>query len=358
MQFTIINTCGTSVLTNPARGDKDLYDALTQYSNERDEKKIPSDVYEKIQNHWNTLINQWSKKEEMAAKLASAELNCLITWQRKNKIDNKDCFCYLVHTDTVFGSLAAQIVEEWLNVNKYQGVIVQKIDSLNTGTIEDFERGLANLVEWAFKLKNNDTKSKFIFNTAGGFKSVSGFTQTIGTFLADETIYKFEGGDEVLEIPKLPIVWSEIDSIRQNLDDYHKISLGILLSSYSHLNTLWVKNGEFSPWGRLAWENAKQILYTEEVLPFVYSNVTEGTEFRSSVKGLDKKRIKQINERIDDLCLYSIRGTDKNRLDYKKLKGNHPYSYECDAWADGGAKRLFCNEKDGKIIVEKLDKHL
>jgi len=360
MNYQIINTCGTSVLTNPARGDRDLYDALTQYSNVKDETKIPHDVYEKIQDHWNKLINLWSEKEESAAKNASAELNCLLTWQRKNKIEAKDCFCYLVHTDTVFGLLAAQIVEEWLKVNKYQGVIVQKIASLSTDNLESFEVGLSNLVKWAFDLKNSDTKSTFIFNTAGGFKSVSGFTQTLGTFLADETIYKFEGGDEVLEIPRLPIIWNETDSLKKHFNDYHKISLGIPLPTYSHLNTLWVKNGMFSPWGQLAWENAKQEIYGQKVLPFAYENVVEGNDFRESIKGLDKNRVWQINERIDDLCKYKYTNGDlnPNRLDYKKLKGKHPYTHECDAWADSSANRLFCNEKDGKIIVEKLDKHL
>jgi hypothetical protein len=36
------------------------------------------------------------------------------------------------------------------------------------------------------------------------------------------------------------------------------------------------------------------------------------------------------------------------------VKGNHPWSNECDAWADGSAMRLFCNEKGNGVIVECL----
>ncbi len=361
MNYQIINTCGTSVLTNPARGDKELYDVLTKYSNAKREEDIPSEIYKKVHNHWEKLINQWNTKNEKDVKTSSAELNCLLTWQRKKNIDNKKCFCYLVHTDTVFGELAASLIEEWLKVNKYQGVVLEKIESLNTDNLDSFETGLSNLVKWAFNLKKNDKSSKFIFNTAGGFKSVSGFTQILGTFLADETIYKFEGGEEVLEIPRLPIIWSETESIKQFLDDYHKISLGIHLQDYSHLNSLWVKNGEFSPWGQIAWENTKLELYGEKILPFVFDRVVEGKNFRKSVKNVTiEDRIWEINERIDDLCLYKLSNGDYNpkRLDYKQLKGNHGFTHECDAWAIHGAERLFCNEKDGIIIVEELNKHL
>lgn len=363
MNYQIINTCGTSTLTNRAKGSEIASD-LIKFSNVKSETDIPAEIYKTIEVFWDNLINDFKVQDEEHAKDASAELNTLLTWQRKNNVRNEDCYCYLVHTDTVFGYMAAALVEEWLKNHKYQGVEVHKIEPLNTKSLDSFEDGLSNFAKWAFEISNN-FYGEIIFNIAGGFKSVSGFAQILGTFLADKTIYKFEGNkdvNEVLEIPKLPINLSVTDAIKDNFNDYRRVSLDIKLSSYSHLNPLWVKNGKLTPWGRLVWENAKRELYSKEVFPFLYDKIIEGKDFRKSVKDLDNNRIWHINERIDDLCIYALSNGLKNpnRLNYKTVKGETKkyFSHECDAWADQDAKRLFCNEKDGKIIVEKLDKAL
>lgn len=360
MQYQIINTCGTSILTNPARKDAELYDVLTKYSNAKSDSEIPSDIYKRIEAHWTSLIDTWSKKSEGEAKKTSAELNCLLTWQRNNNVAVSDCFCYLVHTDTLVGKLAAELLEEWLKENGYR-VSLQEIKSLNTDNLDSFEDGLSNLTKWAFETKPKSIDGySYIFNIAGGFKSVSGFMQILGTFIADQTIYKFEGGNEVLEIPKLPIVWSEADAIKRHFDDYRRISLGIQLQSYSHLNNLWIKDGKFTPWGQLAWESAKESEYKTVVLSFVYDGVAEGKNFRKSVKNLSEYEIYEINTRIDDLILRQLSNGQYNpkRLNYKSLNGKHNCTHECDAWANHGARRLFCNESDGKIIVEELVEHL
>lgn len=362
MNYQIINTCGTSTLTNRAKGSEIASD-LIKFSNVKSETDIPAEIYKTIEVFWDNLINDFKVQDEEHAKDASAELNTLLTWQRKNNVRNEDCYCYLVHTDTVFGYMAAALVEEWLKNHKYQGVEVHKIEPLNTKSLDAFEDGLSNFAKWAFEISNN-FYGEIIFNIAGGFKSVSGFAQILGTFLADKTIYKFEGNkdvNEVLEIPKLPINLSVTDAIKDNFNDYRRVSLDIKLSSYSHLNPLWVKNGKLTPWGNVVWGIAKRELYGTEVFPFIYDCVGEGQDFRKSIKNLTvADRIKEINERIDDLCLYKLSNGDYNpkRLDYKQLKGNHGFTHECDAWAIHGAERLFCNEKDGKIIVEELNKHL
>jgi len=362
MQYQVINTCGTSTLTSPARGNKILTDSLTKWSNAKIESDIVDVDLENIKNHWSEQIYKWENYNVEEAKINSAELKSLISWQEKNKINSRDCFCYLIYTDTVFGWLAAQLVEVWLKKNNYQGVKLVAIGNLQTSDLETFEEGLSNLARWAFDNIDPDNKSvKRVFNVAGGFKSVSGFMQLLGQFLADETIYIFESGNNVLSIPRMPVIWSEVDSIREYFDDYHRIALGISLENYSHLNSLWIKRGKFTPWGLIAWENAKKKLYTEKVFPIIYDKVVEGKRFRNSLFDLDGTRIKQLNERLDDLCFYK-KGEGRNcikRLDYKKLRQVHEdCTHECDAWADKDCRRLFCNEKEGKIIVELLGKPL
>ncbi len=355
-QYQIINTCSTSVLTNAVQNNNSLRDLLVKWGNAKNEAEIPKEEYSLIVKHWETQIDLWTNYDTIVAKQKSAELNSLMTWQELRNVNTCQCFCYLIHTDTVLGQMSAQLVEEWMKKQGFQGVTLVPILNLSTATIDSFEAGLSYFAKWAFETVIKSKDLRYIFNIAGGFKSVSGFAQLLGQFLADETIYIFEGGNNILSIPKLPIEWKEIASIQEFFDDYRRVSLGLPLVSYEHLNPLWVKNGIFSPWGQLAWENAKQTLYEREVYSFVCDDVKEGTTFRKSLEGLDKVRIKYINERLDDLFTYMISGRQSNikRLDYKKLKGKHECSHECDAWSDQDAKRLFCNERDGKIVVEFL----
>lgn len=356
-QYMIYNTCGTSVLTNPARVDKSLWDNLIKYSNAKSENDISNDIYATIEKYWYDLIDKWESYSIDEAKHKSAELNSLLTWQELNHIESQKCYCYLLHTDTCLGALAAQLVESWLNKHQYMGCECVRIDNLNTANMDSFQRGLSCLVKWIFGQPSIDSQQqKCIFNVAGGFKAVSGFTQILGQFVADETIYMFEDGHNILSIPKLPMKWDEIESIQRYFDDYHKIALGIPLPNYDHLNTLWIKDRNFTPWGQIAWEKAKEQLYEEKVYPIVCDKIKEGDKFRKSLQNLDKTRIKLLNERLDDLSLYALSGKQNclGRLDYKPIKGSSAYAFECDAWADKDAKRLFCNEKNGKIIVECL----
>lgn len=362
-QYQIIITCGTSALTNAAKGDPKLNEIITNCSNVNDKTEIPVETKRLLDQHWGSLVDVWQNYAEAMAKQQSAELNTLLTWQRKNGIANEQCYCHLAHTDTWVGLMAAELIVDWLKANRYQVTEAQRIASLNTDDLDSFETGLANLVTWAYAVKTNYPWGKFIFNTAGGFKAVAGFAQTLGIFLADETIYKFESGNDVLAIPKLPFSWNAAETVREHLTAFRKMALGIPVEPDDRLNRLWVnKNGLLSPWGQLAWEECKPAIYREQVLPFVYDRVCEGAQFRNSVKGLPPDRIVHVNQRIDDLCRYHLSNSRENpgRLDYKPVRGGPSklYAYEFHAWSDGQAERFFCNEKDGKIYIEKLGDHL
>lgn len=360
MQYFIYTTCGTSTFTNPARKDPELNDLIIKNSNARNEDELLPGAKEKIDAHYDSLIEEWQNYSIVDARAKSAELNSLLSWQEKNNIPASECLCFLLHTDTVLGANAASLVEEWLTHHGYMSVQLQKIDSLSTSSLENFEKGLASLAEWAFanipSPEHRSSNEKYVFNVAGGFKSVSGFMQILGQFLADETIYLFEGHSEILSMPHLPVRWEENETIRERFDDYHRISLGIPPKHPELLNALWVRENEFTPWGQIAWENAKQILYGERIYDFICNSLIEGEKFRESVKSLDKLRNKMVNERLDDLARFIMSGKTKNvrRLDYKVVRGNYPWSHECDAWADGSARRLFCNDKGDKIVVECL----
>lgn len=351
-------TCGTSTITK--HNDEKLRNAITRHSNTKNGEELGDDK-QIIEDHIGNLFCEWEAYSKDEAKRKSAEINCLTAWQTSRNVRNEECCCTLLHTDTYLGGAAASILEAWLTKNGYTFIESISIPGLNTASAESFETGLSNLAICAFdKVGEVGKGHRIIFNIAGGFKSVAGFTQILGQFLADETIYMFESGNSVLSMPRLPIRWDEIDSFSQNIDDYRRVALGLEPKDRSKLNTLWLKDNGFSPWGRIAWENAKKELYSKRVYPIVCDGVVEGVKFQESIKGLDPLRIKMVNDRLDDLCLFALSGKRDNirRLDYKQVKGNHDCKFECDAWADGSAKRFFCNERDGKIIVEYLGKAL
>lgn len=366
MQYFIFITCGTSALTNPARRAKDngvLQNILIKNSNAINEDEIEESEKTKIQELINQQTDYWAIHTFEKACTYSAEMNCLINWLKQNNIKTSDCYCYLIHSNTVLGFWAAQFLEDWLVKNNFLGAELKPIN-ISTSTKQSFQTGLSELAKWAFETipQEHSSETKYIFNIAGGFKSVSGFMQVLGQFLADETIYQFEGDNtEILSMPKLPVKWDDVDSVRKNFNDYHRVALGIPPQNPESLNSLWFNELGFTPWGQIAWESAKQIIYSEKIQDFVYPKVQAGSKFFDSVRSLDPFRNKIVNERLDDLCVLVLSNKQQNirRLDYKVVKGNHPYSHECDAWADGSAKRLFCNEVDGgKIIVECLDKAL
>lgn len=361
MQYQIITTCGTSYLTNPAKGNKELQTILTKWTNYKDENGHDLSEKQKIDEHFEFLLN---KDEDIdTIKNVSAELNCLLSWFDSININKYDCFIYLLHTDTYLGELSASLVQDKFEKIGFTQVHLQKIEDLNTEDIDSFEMGLSNFAKWAFENILPNDNVKYIFNVAGGFKSFSGFAQILGQFLADETIYIFEDRRNILSIPQMPIKVVETDEIRKNLEDYRKISVGLALSTYDHLNKMWVKNGKFTPWGQIIWESAKREIYEEQIYKLSTDKLSYGKEFDKSVEFIlnDKLHIKQLNERIDDLVRYTEnRNINPKRLDYKSINGelNKRYAKECDAWSDGKAMRLFCNEVGNKIIIEKLGEPL
>lgn len=367
MHYNIFCTCGTSILTDAARKNDfsgKLQKTIINNSNAKSYDDMDSEACQMLKQLVESQLDVFAGYSEEDVCKNSAELNCLVNWMQKNSVKANECYCYLIHTGTELGYWTAQIVQDWITTHGFMGAESVAIEKLNTSTLMAFEDGLSELARWAFDVVpfEHPNDVRYIFNVAGGFKSMSGFMQVLGQFLADETIYTFEGKkSEVLSMPKLPVRWEDVDTIRGNFNDYHRIALGIRPEHPENLNSLWIRDGSFTPWGQIAWENAKNIIYAEAIQNFVCDKVKEGEKFRDSVKGLDKVRNKIVNERLDDLCIFFMSNKQKNirRLDYKLVKGNHPWSNECDAWADGAAKRLFCNEVgDGSVIVECLSSAL
>jgi hypothetical protein len=139
--------------------------------------------------------------------------------------------------------------------------------------MEEFERGLTDGVKELSEILEGFRRGGYqiIFNLTGGYKSVNSFLQTMATLWAQKSIYIFEGSQEVLEIPQLPLkldqqVFERYFHLFKKLPTFPKIRergrTPSLVESYQlpiHWWPIGVKIGEMdiSPFGENGSEKAE-----------------------------------------------------------------------------------------------------
>lgn len=363
-QVLMISPCGTSLLTNQATNDERKL--IGKYANET-MKNIPEKdkfILEELIEKSDNVLNQGSINE---ATMLSAELNAIIKYYDGQFLGRKNDFHYLLCTDTWLGEQTATLVKSWL---ENHGVTAQihNLKDLRTDNLESFQLALSDFVKWCedtipgYQMKQYEV----VFNLTGGFKSVQGFLQTLAMFYADEAIYVFQTGDELLRLPKLPVKFVPDEAIQEHLYKIRRLALMLSTDDISDIpSTLIFKMDneiQLSPWGEIVWGRVQKELYSQKVFDSPSKNIVFSDNFLKSIAGLPTDRIQLINQRIDDLAQFIELGEkhNKKRLDFKILKGNPvPGStHELDAWSDQDAKRIYCHYKDKKIIIDKLDKAL
>jgi len=112
-----------------------------------------------------------------------------------------------------------------------------------------------------------------------------------------------------------------------------------------------------SEWGDLVWRELQSTLYGEQLHPSPSDKLVFGKNFASSTEGLDARRLRQINAKVDDLARFLEVGELQRSLDFKILQGGarQGSTHEMDAWTDGSAKRLFGHHEAGHFVLDRLD---
>lgn len=368
MPFTIVSTCGTSLLTNLARGQKDLSTIVVHNANIKNPQNIPEADRAALE----TLLQQVRDTLENCNEIKilrnlAAEINGIshlfgTGWPTGQNLH------FLISTDTWLGQQTARCVQEWL---QRQGEIAEvvTIPDLNTKDILSFQSGLAELLRWcAENLSQFRQKGlKVIFQLSGGFKSVQGFMQTLAHFYADETVYIFEGGDDVLRIPRLPLRMDLQELVAAHFELFSRLAANAPVAASEIPPTLPETlvqiiddQATLTVWGDLVWDQNGKTLLGQRLRPPPCVKLRYGDHFAQSLGGLSAERIRQINTRVQDLGAYlDSNGTvNPRRLDFKVLRNDSvrpPSTHECDAWADGGARRLFGHYEGGIFVLDSLD---
>ncbi|HKJ32728.1 MAG TPA: putative CRISPR-associated protein [Balneolales bacterium] len=360
----MLSPCGTSLLTNGA--DRDLQFLIRKYANSIKEDKIPANDLAILKKRIKDIANKLTDADTNLVKKMSAELNGILMFY-DNYPSNKQDQHYLLSTDTWLGEQTAKLVKKWLTKNGCQTEVRRQKD-LNTSDILTFQMGLSDFVKFSDETITGYHNNGYhvVFNLTGGFKSVQGFLQALGMFYADESVYIFETGNQLLRLPRLPLKMSFEETIKENLKIIRRLSVNLPVekdaTSKLPETMLFEMGGSIclSPWGGIIWNETKKQIYRMEIYAAPSKKIAYGDKFLKSVEGLSSDRNYNINDKIDDLMVYLETNQNLKSLDFKSLTGNPkpPSTYEIDAWADRDAKRIFGHYEGELFILDKLDKAL
>jgi putative CRISPR-associated protein (TIGR02619 family) len=306
MPRLVISTVGTSLLTNQIRERRDPkgWEEMLQKTANLTEEQISQsqpEVVGIIQELKQRAEEKLNNGNTLEIRDASAELNGIYGLYGEDLEQGKFDEHLLITTDTTQGSIAAQLIKQFLDK---QGLTKTKIyipSELSTASTGSFTKGIAKLITELDRRIIDSQPKTISFNLVGGFKALQGYMNTIGMFYADEIIYIFEGqNQELIKIPRLPI---KVDITEV---DPYKIQLAILdvqimpeaWELAKNVPPDWIlkidKQLFLSAWGQIIWNKCKQeILINEKLLNFSKLKVDYADSFKD-----DYKRTKSPKERI------------------------------------------------------------
>lgn len=367
MPNLILNTCGTSLLTNFGI-DADLRQLLNQSANLPRWEQMPLEVAATLRQHVAARQQLLIDSDDAHAKRLSAELNGLLCWQSQPDWQPTASDMYLLlATDTALGMSTAEAICVWLQHRGYSAQVISA-DGLNTGSLDSFRQALSSLVRQLDEVLTSYKASGYQiqFNLTGGFKSLNGFLQALSTLYADCSFYLFEGSSEVIRIPTLPLTLDANRLIVQNLDAFRRLnqSMTITPAQQQAIPELMMFYTDtevmLSEWGELLWLSAYRSIYQQRALPSISSRVLYGTEFLASCEGRTPDLLYLINDRIAMLAAYA-EGDCKNmlkKLDAKPLQQSKYKAdniWECDL---DGNHRIFMKKEGYQFTLHKVDKAL
>jgi len=362
----MVSTCGTSLLTSEAKKKGSDVSELIQTSANSRQQDLTPEQRQEIDALILACRAQLLSSDATQIRRKSAELNGLLGYYNNQLHGRGQDQHILLHTDTYQGAEVAKIVEAYL---KSPGLNVspQTFPYLRADTVENFQRGLSEVIKWCEGTLPDYRKHQYhiAFNLTGGFKSIQGWMQTLGMFHADEIVYIFESGVELLRIPRIPVAIDDgaRKTVEQHLGLFRRLAAtgatcnesdreGVPEAFFYVLDD----EAELSPWGKLVWERCRRGIYAAKLHNAPSGQIRLGDKLKKAASELASDRLIQLNERLDDLARYQWDETNLSRLDFKPLKGNPrpPSTHECDAWADQAAWRMFAHFEGRILILDDL----
>jgi len=360
-----VSPCGTSLLTNGVSGE--LRQLLLDTANLKEDELTPEQkeqIAQHIQQRRATLLDPSLTLE--AIRKMSAELNGIITYHNGILSTSIREHHYLLVSDTYQGDQVGEMVTSWLQSKDLVASKI-KISDLATSQANTFRTAMSDLIQWCDETLTGYREQGYrvIFSLTGGFKGVNGFLQAIAMFYAHESVYIFQGSNELLRIPQLPITIDKEGVVGEHLTLFRRLEVEFPVTQQDAMGipeTLLFPIDDkviLSEWGELVWRQVKPTYYQQELLPPLSSRLQYSERLIRDFRNLERDRCSLVNQRLDQLSRYLETDGQYNppSLDFKKLRGNPmgQSTHECDAWSDQDAKRLYGHyEADGTFLIDQL----
>lgn len=367
MPNLILNTCGTSLLTNLGIAPE-LRQLLNQSANVQRWDDISADAAATLKQHVAQRRQLLIDSDDTHAKKLSAELNGLLCWQSQPDWQPTASDMYLLlATDTALGMSTAEAICAWLQQKGYSAQVISA-EGLNTGSLDSFRQALSSLVRQLDELLTGYKASGYHiqFNLTGGFKSLNGFLQALSTLYADHSFYLFEGSHEVIRIPTLPLTLDADRLILDHLSTFRRLSQSMPITAMQRQSIpelmLFHLGDEvmLSEWGELLWLSGHRSIYQQQILPSISQRVQYGVDFIASSEGRPSDLLYLINDRITMLAAYvegdcklMLKKLDAKPLQQAKYKADN--IWECDL---DGNHRIFMKKEGYHFTLHKVDKAL
>lgn len=363
----VVTTVGTSILSNAL--DPEDRGFLAQKANEDVLESEDSRRLEAIRGRVASHLDRVPEGGCNALRSASAELNVLSRLSDVVKTHGSIRHL-LIATDTAVGRLAAQVLSERLEAWLQICAELMIPDEMRLRSSEELSSALPVLVAGIEGRRGEATQ--LIFNLAGAFKALSGFLQQAAALWSAKVLYIFETGDELVQIPTLPLGLEMSDQLLCLLrratvlangissDEVVGVSGGAILFSEIEGRML------ASDWGKAVWERYREEWFGDKLQESPSSRVAYTDKFRRSVKVLTKSNralLVEVNETIDDLARWLEKGRTTptpKRSTVKPLQGRvgDGATHEVYATSDGPAYRLLTCERDGAFELVEMVSHL
>ncbi|MBV6626158.1 MAG: CRISPR-associated protein [Rivularia sp. (in: Bacteria)] len=312
MHRLVISTVGTSLLTNEINERKDPKNWLTdltktanwteeQIANDEDYSHVSSKIITSLKTRVEKKLNNGNI---LQVRELSAELNGIYGLYDENLEQGISDTHILISTDTAQAIITSKLIEKFLQDNnlKYTTTFIQPQLSLKSSTV--FKEGMAQVIPKIRDIIADFPKNQYqiCFNLVGGFKALQGYFNTIGMFYANEIIYVFEGSNEVIKIPKLPVK-VDIEKIEPFKVQLAMMEQGDVYKSWEELKNIpddWVlvdgQEMTLSTWGQLIWSKCKEELLSQDKL-LKFPKIEYKSTFKDDYtpKSADEKIILQEN---------------------------------------------------------------
>ncbi|MBD2194838.1 MULTISPECIES: putative CRISPR-associated protein [Calothrix] len=329
MPSLVISTVGTSLLTNEIDERKDPktwildLNKTANWNQEKIEKSSDySHVFSKIIRPLRSRVeNKLNNNNILEIREMSAELNGIYGLYDEQLSKGNQDIHYLIATDTAQGQATAEIVQNFLRA-KGININIFTPKGFSTDNNESFNNGIDELLNWIEDTipGYQDSGYEIYFNLVGGFKAIQGFANTIGMFYADKIIYIFEGSNEIITIPRLPI---KIDTSIIKPIQFALMAEGawINISELQGIPETLIfavdKKAILTSWGRLIWNRSKEYFLSEDLLSF--PKIKYETSFEKDYKKItDKKERLKLQETIAKVSYLLV----KYNGDMAPLKGD------------------------------------